>query len=747
MRTIRTGYKHILVVTVALLTAAFIGAIACGGEADPTPAPVVQQVDPQMIAEAVKAVVEASAAQSASPEEIQAMVEKAMMAAAAGDSGVSAEEVQSIVSKAVESAAASGGAVDPQLISDAVKAVVEASAAESASPEEIQAMVEKAVMAAAGDSASPEEIQAMMEKAVMAAAGDSASPEEILAMVEKAVMASAGESASPEEIQAIVMKAVEAAVAEEGPAMSMEPPGDKVLRISTGSAPPNFNPLIAVSRTQGWVFNHIFSSLTMADPIGLQMTPDLAERWESASDGSSMTFHLRGNALWHDGTPLTSEDVAWTYHMYLSGETGSKRTGVLALIAGGEEYTKGEADSVTGIVAVDDQTIRFEQAFPNILFLAQTTYPILPKHLLGDTLPIDLAQNKFFFDEPLGSGPFKFVSYIPDQRIELVANDDYYFGRPKIDREIISVIKSPDAVQIALQRGEIHLPIFDGGENASTEQFQAFIQDPRFTVSASKGTTLISYAFNSRREDLVNDKMRQAFLHALDRQRLVDTFAQGNGSIFNSFLVHGWYQLPDWSDKYPYDPDKARQLIAESGWDTNREIGCTIIAVSSEEARAMLAAEQQMLAEVGIKIKFHEVELALWVETFYETYEWDTIRVTFGVFPDPDGFLSFHMRSGSRNAMGYANPTLDEKIDRGKRSIDQAERASIYQEINEEMITTLPLAPVHLLNQWWILDKKFSIPFFDALPEATSFATVPIGPAFLGHSDWQKFHIEQWDLK
>ena len=747
MDTIKTGYKHILVVTVALLTAAFIGAVACGGEAEPAPAPVVQQVDPQMIADAVKAVIEASAAESASPEEIQAMVENAVMAASAGDSGVSAEQVQSIVSKAVESAAASGGAVDPQLISDAVKAVVEASAAESASPEEIQAMVEKAVMAAAGDSASPEEIQAMMEKAVMAAAGDSASPEEIQAMVEKAVMAAAGESASAEEIQAIVMKAVEAAAAEEGPAMSMEPPGDKVLRISTGSAPPNFNPLIAVSRTQGWVFNHIFSSLTMADPIGLQMTPDLAERWESASDGSSMTFHLRGNALWHDGTPVTSEDVAWTYHMYLSGETGSKRTGVLALIAGGEEYTKGEADSVTGIVAVDDQTIRFEQAFPNILFLAQTTYPILPKHLLGDSLPIDLSREKFFFDEPLGSGPFKFVSYIPDQRIELVANDDYYFGRPKIDREIISVIKSPDAVQIALQRGEIHLPIFDGGENASTEQFQAFIQDPRFTVSASKGTTLISYAFNSRREDLVNDKMRQAFLHALDRQRLVDTFAQGNGSIFNSFLVHGWYQLPDWSDKYPYDPDKARQLIAESGWDTNREIGCTIIAVSSEEARAMLAAEQQMLAEVGIKIKFHEVELALWVETFYETYEWDTIRVTFGVFPDPDGFLSFHMRSGSRNAMGYANPTLDEKIDRGKRSIDQAERAAIYQEINEEMITTLPLAPVHLLNQWWILDKKFSIPFFDALPEATSFATVPIGPAFLGHSDWQKYHIEQWDLK
>ena len=211
----------------------------------------------------------------------------------------------------------------------------------------------------------------------------------------------------------------------------------------------------------------------------------------------------------------------------------------------------------------------------------------------------------------MGSGPFKFVSYIPDQRIEFEANPEYYFGRPNIDREILSIIKSPDAVQIALQRGEIHMPIFDGGKTPRPNSSQAFIQDPRFTAAASRGTTLISYAFNSRMEHLNNDKMRQAFLHAMDRQKLLDTFAQGNGLIDNSFMVHDWYQLPDWSQKYPYDPEKAKQLIAESGWDTSKEIGVTIITVTSEEARAMLAAEQQMLAEVGIKIKFHEVELSL----------------------------------------------------------------------------------------------------------------------------------------
>ena len=97
---------------------------------------------------------------------------------------------------------------------------------------------------------------------------------------------------------------------------------EKVLRVSTNAAPPNFNPLIAVSRTQGWVFNHIYSSLTMADPEGQKMSPDLAERWDTAMDGSSMTFHLRKNAQWHDGTPVTAHDLDFAHKSTLSGSVG-----------------------------------------------------------------------------------------------------------------------------------------------------------------------------------------------------------------------------------------------------------------------------------------------------------------------------------------------------------------------------------------------------------------------------------------
>ena len=719
MTTVKIGYGKMSLLAGALLATLLLGLTACGGADEPEPAPAATDT---------------------------AAITAAVQAAMGG--------MESQVAAAVAAAEAAQAAAEQAGQQDVPDPI---------SPSQIQAMIEAAVSAAAPETASPEEIQAMVQSAVQASVTPGATKEEIESLVSQAVAESAASiqpGVSASEVQAAVSEAVKQAseaaamaaseAATEAAAAVVAATGsgeEKVLRIASSAAPPNFNPLIAVSRTQHWVFNHIYSSLAMPDPIGQKMSPDLAERWDAAMDGLSMTFHLRKNALWHDGTPVTAHDVAWTYHMYLNGETGSKRSGALSLIKGAEAYTSGEADTVEGIVVLDDHTIRFDQAFPNILFLQQTIYPILPKHVLGDVPPAELANEKFFFDSPLGSGPFKFVNYVPDQRIEFEANDDYYFGRPNIDREVLSIIKSPDAVQIALQRGEIHLPIFDGGEEATTEMYQAFIQDPRFRVASARGTTLVSYAFNSRNDYLNNDKMRQAFLHALDRQKLVDTFAQGNGLIFNSFMVHDWYQQPDWSDRYPYDPERARQLIAESGWDTDREIGVTIITVGGEEARAMLAAEQQMLAEVGIKIKFHEVELALWVETFYETYEWELIRVTFGVFPDPDGFLSFHVRSGSRNAMGYANPVLDEKIEAGKRSISVEERASIYQEINEEMITSLPLAPVHLRNQWWIIDKSFSIPYFDMLPEATSFATVPVGSSYLAHADWQKYHIEQWDVE
>ena len=524
----------------------------------------------------------------------------------------------------------------------------------------------------------------------------------------------------------------------------------KILRISTNFVPGNFNTMNGGTPKE-FVWS-VMSVLVKADPSAPDgLKGDLAERWEVSPDGSSYTFFLRKNAMWHDGEPVTAHDVAWTYKMLMNPATGSRSMGKLALIKGGAAYSAGDTNEVEGIVVLDDHTIRFDQEFPNGLFMAEagTTFErsILPKHILGDVPPDELQNDRFFFDSPVGSGPFMLERYVDGQFFRMVAFDDYYLGKPMLDEIIVSVILSSEAAQIAFQRGEIHSMSFDGGSDAATEMFQDAIDDPGTNIAAEDGSTLISYAFNTCVPDLIDPRVRQAFLYALDRQKLIDTFVGGNGKIFNSFMTHGWYQMPEWKDRYPFDPDKARELLKEAGWDSNREVVATIITVGSEEARAMLAAEQSMLADVGFKLTFKEVALQVWVDTFYETNEWDMIRVTFGVFGDPDGFLNFHVKTGSKNAMGYANPELDAKIEKGRRTISLEERKAIYQEINEEMLTTLPLAPVYLKDFWTIVSRKWYVPGIMDMRPATSLSDMPTFPIVAKHGEVFMLSPHLWDLR
>jgi peptide/nickel transport system substrate-binding protein len=521
-------------------------------------------------------------------------------------------------------------------------------------------------------------------------------------------------------------------------------PGE--VAIAWNAPPPDFNPLTSVSRAQYFFFVTVMSSLTQANPEDQTFAPDLAESWEIAPDGSAYTFHLRQNATWHDGQPVTARDVAFTYTRALDPDTLSKQTGKLSLIKGAAAYTAKEADEVTGIQVVDDHTITFEMEFPTGLFLNETTavtLAILPEHLLGDVPPADLEQHDFFINSPVGSGPFRFVEYRPDQYVEVEANPDYYFGRPNLDRIIFNIIQSPDTIQVAMGREEIDMPVFDGG-TAERALYENALTDERFRVDGTQGSAIVGYGWNYRHEDLVDPRIHQAFLYALDRPALVSAFNSNNGTIINSFMTHSWYQDPEWANLYPYDPERAEALLQDAGWDSNRTVNVNVITLANEDIRAMLAAEQQMLAEVGFNIQFQEMELPVWVESFYDTHDFELVRVTFGVFPDPDGFLNFHLKTTSQNAFGYANPELDAQIDEARRIVDQESRIPLYQAINEEMLQALPVTPLFLENLWWVRNQKWHVPQLDKLPVATSLETIPVAPILLNAEEVWGYRQDEW---
>jgi peptide/nickel transport system substrate-binding protein len=515
------------------------------------------------------------------------------------------------------------------------------------------------------------------------------------------------------------------------------------LRIAWNAAPPDFNPLTAVSRSQYWCMVTIYSGLVIPNSVDFTMEPDLAETIEQSPDGLSFTFKLRANAKWHDGTPVTAADVVFTYNAALNPDTQSKRTSALSMIKGAKDFTAKTATELTGVTAVDDMTVRFDMEYPNDLFLYEAVLPILPNHIFGSVPPADLPKQPQFISGPIGTGAFKFVEYKADQYVEVVANPDYHHGAPQLSKITFNIIDSPDTIDIALGREDIDMPVFDGG-TAEKALYEKYIADPRFRIDGTQGGSVIGYGWNFRDEALADKRIHQALLYALDRPALVAAFNANNGTIFNSFMVHAWVQKPEWAEMYQFDPEKAKALLAEAGWDTNRTVNVNILPVANEQSRAMLAAEQQMLADVGFKIQFQEMEAAVWVDKFYTSHEFELVRVTFGVFPDPDGFLAFHLTTTSQNAFGYASPGLDARIEEARRTIGQDARRPLYQAINEEMLDVLPVSPLFIENLWWVRNVKWAVPHLDALTRATSLETIPVAPYISNTQDIWGYHQEQW---
>ena len=557
-------------------------------------------------------------------------------------------------------------------------------------------------------------------------------------------------------VEKVVEKVVEVEVPGETVVVEKEvaaPAEEKVLRMSWNVAPSSINPLTGGNAIDGLTFNFIHSRLLQPDPVNGRWAPDLAERWEVAPDGSSYTFYLRKNAFWHDGTPVTAKDVAFSYKLGLNLETGTFVSGYLTSIKGAVDYTEGRSDDVPGIVVVDDHTIRFDQEFNNALFVenAVNSYQlvIMPEHILGDVPPGEINRHPNF-QAPIGSGPFKFSRFVPDQLLEVEANPDYYFGRPKIDRIVFHIIKSTDATQVAMQRGEIDIAFFDGAA-PTTEMFEAAIRDPRLNVVAAEGNLYWYVAWNHRVEELRDPRVRQAIAHAIDRQALIDNFNQGNGGIRNSFFYHKWYAKPEWDTRYQYDPDRARELLQDAGWDPNREVVFSTFPQGSAEKDAMFAAMQQMLADVGIKIKIEFTELSAIVDLWLEEPLMEGVDMIYSAHvppPDPDGILQGRNRTGSKwgEALGHVNAELDAKMDLGARTIKQEDRIPIYQEVAEDFIEKLYWLPIFKPDGWWIMSNKLVIPTFSALSQAANLFDVPITPSFINSFDHWKYHLEEWDI-
>ncbi|WP_343650204.1 ABC transporter substrate-binding protein [Herbaspirillum sp.] len=452
--------------------------------------------------------------------------------------------------------------------------------------------------------------------------------------------------------------------------------------VGPGGNPQKFNPLTA---SAGFSFyNKYFSTLTLYD-VGLQkISGDLAESWNYSTDAKSLAIKLRKGVKWHDGTPLTARDVKFTLELVRHPDMASVFAARL--------------EAISSIKVSDDQNLVLTLSSPDVsLPDALTAVMILPQHLLGQVAPKDL-RNGDWWKSPVGSGPFKWVKYVPDQYVELAANPDFYRGKPKLAKLINRYFKDGSSAAIALQAGEIqHTPL-------TLDQVRENEKTKAYNVVAGSSHVLNYIGFNNDDPRFKDVRVRQAIMLALDRSAIVKNLYAGNATLASCALTLPKF-LPGQLEPYATDLARARQLLSDARWSSlSRGEPIEMLTYYGDQvSKDVLAAVQSMLAQVGVKISPRFVDGATYGQ-LTDSGKFAMVFAGQGNGPDPSVYNnvlgSAYVPPKGLNRMRISNPEIDKLLEAGKAEVNEGKRTQIYQQLCRATNEQLPLVPLWVANRF-----------------------------------------------
>jgi peptide/nickel transport system substrate-binding protein len=453
-------------------------------------------------------------------------------------------------------------------------------------------------------------------------------------------------------------------------------PDPNTLVMIIESSPTNLDPRVGLDGQSERIDSLIFDDLLDRDEH-LNVKPSLAEKWETP-DPLTYIFHIRQGVKFHDGRPLTSRDVKWTFDSLLEGKIRSTKAAVYK-------------PHVERIETPDDFTVIFhlKDPFSTLLWnLSDGAIGIVP-YGSGDEMS----------RQPIGSGAFRFVSAEQDKEVILERNDDYWGPKPHLARVRFMVVPDSTTRALELRKGSADIV-----NNALTPDTVLTLEkDPRLEVQRRPGTVLNYFAFNLRDPILRDVRVRQAMAYAIDRQPMIDYLWRGFAEPAYSVLpTQSWAYNGD-IPRYKHDPQRANQILDAAGYPRVNGIRfhLTMKTSTEETTRLFTAVLQQQLRDVGIALDIRTFEFAtFFADVTSGAYQVYSLR-WIGGNEDPDIFeYVFHSSKFSPHGANrgfYANPRVDALIDQGRTELDQNVRRQIYFEIQQILAEDLPY-----INLWYL---------------------------------------------
>lgn len=477
--------------------------------------------------------------------------------------------------------------------------------------------------------------------------------------------------------------------------------------------------MLAGESSASAIAGNIFNSLLKYDK-NLELTGELAQSWQVSADKKTITFHLKPNMQWADGKPLTSQDVLFTWQVMTDDNTRTPYGADYKLVK-----QASAPDALTFVVS-------YAQPYAPALD-SWASMHVLPKHLLQGK---DI-NNTDFARHPIGSHYYQLESWNNGESISLVRNPLASQGPPNIERLLSRIIPDKAAQFLELMADNIDSMGLNSVQYARIFPARADLNQ-KFNLYKELGNSYTYFGFNLKRKPFNDIRVRKAFNYAIDKQEIIDGVLLGLGEPVSSPYKPGTrWSNPNLSP-YPYDPAKAKALLAEAGYIDHDGDGVVdkdgqplrfeILTNQNKEREMTAVLIQRRLKDVGVDVSIRVVEWATFISRFIKTGDFSAVVLGWGLGQEPDQFNIWHssqQQPGQFNFIGYHNARVDELLEAGRLELNPDARQKIYHQFAELLYQDSPIVYLY---------AGYGLP---AIHKRVKGIDNPAPPAGIGHNAYQ----------
>lgn len=473
--------------------------------------------------------------------------------------------------------------------------------------------------------------------------------------------------------------------------------------VALSSEPESLDPAFITGIYAVTVANNLYDGLVEFDK-DLNIVPAIAKMWRISRDHRTYSFDLRQGVRFHNGREVNADDFEFSIRRILHPDTHSPVASLFLNIRGARAFHEGNAATVSGLEVLGRYKLKItlDQPFsPFLSILAMVNARVVPKEAIGPE----------FSKYPVGTGPFQFDRWRPQQEIILTANQQYYQGRPYLDTLYFQIYRNIEWEKVfsTFERGYLDQSIIPSNKYDEIQSSTAYLA--RYQLVSKPTLNLVYVGINCRQKPLDDPRVRRALTMAVDTEALVKSITKRGSIPATGILPPGIAGFDPRLKGYGYNPVQARELLAQAGYPGGEGIPpLDIWTVSkSESVKAELSAYRDYLAAVGITLNprvadnwkhfiqmINDKKVPLYYAAWYADY------------PDPDNFLFVLCHSASRtNRMGYANITIDRMLENARQEVDYIKRIQTYRDVQDQVLQDAPLIPQHVnsfnyLFQPWV---------------------------------------------